>query len=142
MRFKGLRTARRRSLRAGKACTHFVIRALIWLKVGKAGPNSNARWQSQHYNSGAAMSNLACALLRYAQLGEAEDPRLPAAFKLRLQGVKPEDIGDWIKQHTDRCNLLLDARLGRCLVSNLETLAIATLKPVFEGRWAFRGPRI
>jgi hypothetical protein len=33
------------------------------LKVGKAGCNSNARFQSQHYNPSSAPSNLAHSLL-------------------------------------------------------------------------------
>jgi hypothetical protein len=111
----------------------------IWLKVGKAGPNSNARWQSQHYNPGAAMSNLAWSLLRYAQLAEIEDPRLSKTLKARIASVGPGAIGDWIKQNTDRCNILLEARLGRSALSDLETLAIEALAPVFEGRWMFGG---
>jgi hypothetical protein len=31
----------------------------MWLKIGKAGPNSNARYTSQHYNAGSAQSTLA-----------------------------------------------------------------------------------
>jgi hypothetical protein len=111
----------------------------VWLKVGKAGPNSNARWVSQHYNPGAAMSNLAFSLVRYAYHGETEDPRLPPTFKLRLQNVKPDDVGDFIKQHTDRYNILIDASLGRQSLTLLETIAIDSLNPVFEGRWAFGG---
>src|SRR5262249_45761660 len=60
----------------------------VWLKVGEAGPKSNARWVSQHYDPGRAMSTLAFSLIRYAHLAEHEDPRLPANFKLRLQGVR------------------------------------------------------
>ena len=111
----------------------------VWLKVGKAGPNSNARWQSHHYNPGAAPSNLAWSLLRYAQLAKVEDPRLPPSLKARLQRVGPNEIGDWIKQHTERCNLLLDARVDQPVLAHLEKLAIDALRPVFEGRWAFGG---
>ena len=111
----------------------------VWLKVGKAGPNSNARWQSQHYSPRAAVSNLAYSLLRYARPAEVEDPRLPASLKVQLERVGPDEIGDWIKQHTARCNLLLDARVDQSVLAHLENLAIAALRPVFEGRWAFGG---
>src|SRR3984893_7794355 len=35
------------------------------LKVGIAGPNSDARYRSQHYNPNSAQSTLARSILRY-----------------------------------------------------------------------------
>src|SRR5439155_13000728 len=32
---------------------------MVWLKVGKAGPKSGARWTSHHYHPGRAQSTLA-----------------------------------------------------------------------------------
>jgi hypothetical protein len=111
----------------------------VWLKVGKVGPKSNARWVSQHYNARAAMSNLAWSLLRYAHYGDTEDPRLPQSLKLRLQALDADTIGDWLKQHTDRCNILIIESLGKDALAQLETEMIAALRPVFEGQWAFGG---
>ena len=46
--------------------------------------------------------------------------RLPRNLKARLRVVHPSDVGDWIKQQTDRYNLLIDARLGGSALSRDE----------------------
>src|SRR5712672_3281759 len=38
----------------------------VWLKIGKAGAQSQARYTSQHYNPASAPSTLAASLLRDA----------------------------------------------------------------------------
>jgi len=73
-------------------------------------------------------------LLRYAHLSNHTDTRLPTDFKAQLRGVNPEEIGEWIKQNTDRHNILLDASCGREPLTRLEEMALARLKPVFAGR--------
>jgi hypothetical protein len=40
----------------------------IWLKIGKVGPNSHARYVSQHYNARSAGSNLAASLRKDPQM--------------------------------------------------------------------------
>jgi len=112
----------------------------VWLKVGKAGPKSNARWVSQHYNPVSAMSNLARSLLRYAYRAESEEPRLPTKFKARIRAIDVSEIGTWIKRHTDRCNIILDAKLGRPPLDRLESIAHGVLDPLFEGGWKYGGP--
>src|SRR3989442_14713060 len=74
-----------------------------WLKSGKAGPNSNARWLSQHYSPTRAMSTLARSLLLYAKEAR-DDPRLPSGLREELRAVSAADIGPWIKANTSRHN--------------------------------------
>lgn len=105
-----------------------------WLKVGKAGPKSGARWTSQHYNPGSAMSTLAYSLLKYAHLADREDPRLPHLRAL-LAAVGPDEIGAWMKRHTDRTNIIIRADLGSDALAQLEGIAHRILNPVFEGNW-------
>src|SRR5262249_32947805 len=69
------------------------------LKVGKVGPNSSARFSYQHYNPRSVLSTLAGSLLRN-----------PAAAA--TEGVKASSIGQWIREHTDRVNLLFPDDLG------------------------------
>jgi len=57
------------------------------LKVGKAGPNSDARYRSQHYNPNSAGSTLARSILN-------------SPAKAGATGVNELNIGDWIRQHT------------------------------------------
>ncbi len=91
------------------------------LKIGIAGPNSDARYRSQHYNPNSAGSNLAKSILMY-----------PGKI-----GIAPPDasfIGNWIKGHTDRINILLPSSFGRPILSMLEVFLHARWKPIYEGR--------
>lgn len=112
-----------------------------WLKVGKAGPKSGMRWISQHYNPGSAMSTLAFSLVKYGHYATMNHPSLPG-LRMTLRGVSPDDIGEWIRRNTERVNLLLRAEMGASGLSQLESIAHARLKPVFEGRWQFGEPAI
>jgi hypothetical protein len=107
----------------------------VWLKVGKAGPNSNARWVSQHYKATRSLSNLAWSLLRYTHLSGFNHPRLPTNLRAQLMAVPPDALGDWIKKNTARVNFIIGAELGSDALDRLERIAQDTLRPVFEGRW-------
>ena len=91
------------------------------LKVGKAGPNSNARFRYQHYRSGSAPSTLAGAIENNPLLHD-------------LLGIDslPVDIGDWIRESTDRDNFFVNGN-RKTLLSLLEVYMKARLGPVFEG---------
>jgi hypothetical protein len=89
------------------------------LKVGKAGQHSGARFLSQHY-TGSAMSTLAGSIRRF---GEQAGLGRPA--------IMP--IDEWIRQETDRVNLLLPAACGSPVLSLLEAFLHVRWKPLFEG---------
>jgi len=90
------------------------------LKVGKAGPNSDARFRSQHYNPTSAASTLAASILK--------DGRPVGNPTVDLQSV-----GDWIKDQTDRLNLTLKADVGIEILTLLEAFTQCLLRPVYEG---------
>lgn len=92
------------------------------LKVGKVGPNSNARFESQHYNAGSAPSTLAARLLQHP---EAWEP--PA-----LSNPTKVSINTWLKARTDRDNFYIAGEETK-LRSLFETFLHARLKPLFEG---------
>jgi hypothetical protein len=89
------------------------------LKIGKAGPRSNARYVSQHYNAGSAKSTLAGSL--------AGDPHM-----LAVQGFDPLSAGDWIRQSTHRVNILMPASRRPELLSLLEAFLHVRLHPRYE----------
>jgi hypothetical protein len=92
------------------------------LKVGKVGPNSNPRFQSQHYNPRSAQSTLARSLLRAPILWPY----------LGITGLTEAAVGAWIKNHTDRDHFFLDiSHLD--LLGQLERYIRARLGPAFEG---------
>ena len=92
----------------------------VWLKIGKAGPNSNARYTSQHYNPGSAQSTLAASL--------AGDSHM-----LTVAGFDPHTPGAWIKASAHRVNILLPSQRRKELLSLLEAFLHLRWKPRYEG---------
>ena len=103
----------------GKRCPAGAGRVL---KIGKAGSNSNARFQSHHYDAGRAPSTLAATLLKsrilwpYLGIGE----------------LRATQVGNWIRENTGRDNFYLDAD-DRDVLGELERYLKGRLSPVFEG---------
>ncbi len=90
------------------------------LKVGKVGAKSQARYTSQHYNPGSAMSTLAASILAESErngLTEADLPR----------------VGQWIRENVDRVNFLMDEKLGVRVLTLLEVFLQCRLTPRYEG---------
>ena len=92
------------------------------LKVGKVGPNSNPRFQSQHYNPGSSGSNLAKSLLTSKILW----PYL--GITNLFEGV----AGQWVKKNLDRDNFFLDAKEKDDGLRELERFLRGVLGPGFE----------
>jgi hypothetical protein len=91
------------------------------LKVGKAGPNTNARYTSQHYYPNSAPSTLARSILNNAA-------------RFGVSNLSEASVGAWIRENTDRVNLLLPTTVGNPMLSLLEAFLHVRWKPVFEGR--------
>ena len=93
------------------------------LKVGKAGPRSNARYKSQHYDSRRAKSTLASSLLNTPnQWG-----------LLQIKDINENNVGAWIRKHTDRDDFLIPSSYGPLLLSLFEVFLQCRLQPIFEG---------
>jgi hypothetical protein len=90
-----------------------------WLKIGHAGPNSNALYTSQHYSVGSAGSTLARSLCGCDDLAERH-------------GIEPSNAGSWIKANCSRANVLLSAEKPNELRWLLEAFLHAYLRPRFE----------
>jgi len=92
------------------------------LKVGKVGPNSEARFRYMHYNPGSSNSNLAKSLLAHPILWPW----------LGIDGLSVDSVGDWIRTHLDRTNFFLPAGHPQVLAT-LEVYIRARVGSVFEG---------
>jgi len=92
----------------------------IYLKVGKAGPNSNARYQSQHYSVNANGSTLAKSL--------QNEPE----FHAMVGAINDTIWGEWIKENTIRFNVLIPRDLGEKFVHFAEAFFILKCNPMFE----------
>jgi hypothetical protein len=90
------------------------------LKVGKAGPRSQARYVSQHYNPASSPSNLARSVLEHkADLG--------------LSHLDESTVGGWVRANTTRINFLMDRAFGVAALGLLESFLQCRLKPRIEG---------
>ena len=109
-----------RSLLKGKMAVYVFSDKERVLKVGKAGPRSQARYTSQHYNVGSAPSTLAASILK------DEDA-------VQKYGLNKRNVSGWIKKNTDRVNFILDADVGIWGLMLLEVFIQCRLQPVYEG---------
>lgn len=90
------------------------------LKVGKVGPNSEARYTYQHYNPGSSNSNLAKSLcLKGSAIGI---------------DITEDNVNAWIRANTDRYNLLLSETYDGPPLNLLEAFIQCKLDPEYEGR--------
>ena len=62
-----------------------------FLKIGKAGPNSNARFLSPHHNPRSARSTLAASIL--------QDDRMQGV------GINESNVGQWIRNNCPVCKM-------------------------------------
>ena len=93
-----------------------------WLKIGQAGPKSNARYMSQHY-TGSAQSTLSGSLRNDTSMRSIAGLEVDALTKWSA----------WIKRETNRVNILLPSTQSKSLVSLLESFLHARLHPRYEG---------
>ena len=92
----------------------------FYLKVGKVNENSNARYQSQHYNSNSSPSNLSKTLKNESE------------FHALARQYPDTDQGNWIKENTTRFNILIPSILGKNFVHFAEAFFILKCNPMFE----------
>jgi hypothetical protein len=104
----------------GKMAVYVFSHGATTLKVGKAGPNSTARYSSQHYNAASAPSTLASSLLK-------------EGGNIGVSGLSVESAGGWIRANTNRTNFLLRIECGIPVLTLLEAFLQCRLKPKFEG---------
>lgn len=89
-----------------------------FLKIGKAGPSSNARLLSQHYNPGSAMSTLAASILTDDGMASLS--------------ITEANFGNRIKQNCRRIDIILDADLGVFTLELVEEILHYKYEPKYE----------
>lgn len=91
----------------------------IFLKIGKAGPNSSARFLSQHYNPNSARSTLAASILKDNDF--------------KSLSITHENVGDWIKKNCHRIDILIDDSVSIFAIELIEALLHYKYMPKYEG---------
>lgn len=107
---------RRASLPSGKIAIYGFYFKDKWLKIGRVGPKSQARFISQHYNPNSSKSNLAKSLMN--------DPEMSL--------VIGNDPGKWIETNCHRVNIFLSEDYGLDLLALLEAFLHVRFKPRYE----------
>jgi len=100
------------------------------LKVGKAGPKTQARFTSQHYGMNAP-STLAKSMLANRQYLAAS---LVGPRDREIAALSEATVGTWIERNTARLHVFLPSPLGARPLSLLEAFVQCRLNPVFEGK--------
>jgi hypothetical protein len=113
----GLQTHIPSALPANSAAVYIFKWNDNYLKVGKVNANSNARYQSQHYNPDSSRSNLSKSLL--------SDTEFQAL-------IGDGNVGEWLKANTTRFNILIPSNLGKNFVHFAEAFFILKCNPRFE----------
>lgn len=107
------------SLKPGTMAVYAFIYGDRFLKIGKAGSKSNARFLSQHYNLHSSQSNLATSILR--------DPEMTTL------GITESTVGTWINKNCNRIDILLDSDLGCFALELVEAILHYKYEPKYEG---------
>jgi len=89
-----------------------------FLKIGKAGANSDARFRSQHYGFNAP-STLAKSIMNDSEM-------------LSL-GINETNVGEWIKNNCRRVDVLIDVSAGIFALEMVEAILHYVYEPKYEG---------
>lgn len=108
-----------KGLPSGKMAIYTFQKDGQYLKIGKAGPNSDARFRSQHYSPYRAKSNLAKSLL------DDKD--------MAIHNLDENNVDEWIRKNIHRIDILLDQDVGIFVLNFLEAFLHCKFKPKYEG---------
>ena len=89
-----------------------------FLKIGKVGPKSDARFRSHHYGFNA-QSTLAKSII--------------SDNEMRVLGITESNVGEWIKKNCRRIDVLLDTSAGIFTLELVEGILHYVYEPKYEG---------
>ena len=109
-----------KALPSGKMAIYTFVLNDEFLKIGKAGTKSKARYQSHHYCIKSNKSTLANSLVN--------DPNEP--------NITNDNVTQWIRNNCERFDVILDIKLGNMALSFIEGMLHFKYKPRYEG-WIY-----
>lgn len=101
----------------------------LCLKVGRAGPNSRARFTTHHYTGSTA----------YSLPNVINDCAEPLATELSrgevqtLEALPVDRVGEWVAKNCGRINILFPSDHPRTTAKLLEAVLQARFDPCYEG---------
>ena len=118
--FLGVPHSAPKSLDDGKMAIYIFKYKDTYLKIGKVGAKSKARYTSQHYLPNSSISNLAKSILKDESF-------------LNVHAITEKNVGEWIKDNCQRINILIDKELGHFALSLIEAMLHYKYQPKYEG---------
>ena len=125
----------------------------VFLKIGKAGEKTKARFSTQHYCINKTKSTLAKSLIKSIQedridnkvLEEIKQEFTAIITKEEMKQIlynsdnsnlkdKKKEIKDWMKSKLTKINIVLDASFGNRVLSFFEEYFLFKYNPIFEGK--------
>ena len=101
-------------------------------KVGKAGPKSQARWNSQHYNLDTSTpSTFPKSIMQNLNRFKKFFPKNKHA---EIDELCKQNIKQWIKENVSRIEFVIFANEPKHALNLLEALVQFRLRPKYEGR--------
>ena len=94
-----------------------------FLKIGKAGAKSDARFRSQHYGFNA-QSTLAKSIISDSEMNSL--------------GINESNVGDWIKNNCRRIDILVDISADIFALELIEGILHYIYEPKYEGFYSQR----
>ena len=122
---------RQSTLRSGEQGVYVFLQGFTCLKVGKAGPNSTARWNSNHYYFAVSQpSRLANSLINESEKLKSALPQYdPTVLALLNRG----NTRDWMMTNLSRIEFKITSEASIGALNLLEGIVQYRLNPVFEG---------
>lgn len=101
-------------------------------KVGKAGANSQARWNSHHYNLDVGTrSSMTKSIIKNLGLFKSF---YGDTLTNEIQHLDSSNIKQWIKQNVSRIEFNIDSQESKFTLALLESLVQFYFRPVYEGK--------
>lgn len=125
----------------------------VFLKIGKAGEKTKARFSTQHYCINKTKSTLAKSLIKSIQ-EDRIDNKVLEEIKQKITAIitkeemkqildnsdnsnlkdKKDGIKEWMKDNLTKINIVLDASLENRVLSFFEEYFIFKYNPILEGK--------
>lgn len=103
------------------------------LKVGKAGPRSQARWNSHHYNLDETTKSALTKTIKKHTKSFAS--LFPKERRSEIEALNKSNFPNWIKNNLDRFELIIDSHYGKYALNLLESMVQFHCSPFFEGKF-------
>lgn len=108
-----------KSLQSGTMGVYAFYYDGYFLKIGKVGSKSNARFLSQHYNPYSSKSNLAKSILN--------------DIRMENFGITQGNVGDWIRRNCGRIDIIISSKAGIFALDLIEAILHYKYSPLYEG---------